>query len=415
VLAHIKGAARELLGQLADVALEYPREDLVAATDNFAKERCLGAGGAGAVYRGKLRGGTDVAVKVLADRGGLEGFEDEVRALSKFRHPNLVTLFGWGQHGSEKYILYELLPGGDLQGRLRGRKEGAPPFTWQDRLRVALGAASGLAHMASGQPKVFHRDIKPPNILLDADGTAKMADFGLAAAAQEADGEHHLSVEHISGTPGYTCPTYVLTRRVTEQSEAYSFGIVLLELLVNQPPALVTNKGDMLFPLLEAVKPAAAGAHPRLLAGLDASAGWPSPLVEELADWALACVDLVPARRPGFEAIAQGLRALSRNAANGGGAPVLPPPVPLPEPPQRTAAAAARAASRKEPRAASRASRSGSCRGAGGSFGTCTSASETSDGELRFAGSEVATADEAEVELASLEARRGGACGVWWH
>merc|ERR1712217_758395 len=153
---------------LTDIALEYPYEDLAVATGDFAKHNMLGSGGAGTVYRGKLRGGTEVAVKVLADRGGLEGFEDEVRVLSQFRHPNVVTLLGFGQEGQKKYVIYELLHGGDLQDRLRkpGR-ESQTPFSWDRRLQVAVGSASGLAHMATSTPKCLHRDIKPANILLD--------------------------------------------------------------------------------------------------------------------------------------------------------------------------------------------------------------------------------------------------------
>ncbi|CAJ1334937.1 unnamed protein product [Effrenium voratum] len=194
-LKGIKGDAGAAVGTalrwvgLSELALEYPYEDLAAATDHFSPEQRLGAGGVGAVYRGKLRGATEVAIKVLADMGGVEGFEDEVRVLSRFRHPHLVTLMGFGQREGQKYLVYELMPGGDVEGKLRQSRawleqhmKGAAvpqaPFPWQQRLQVALGAAKGLAHMVGSTPKTFHRDIKPANILLDADGTPKMADFG---------------------------------------------------------------------------------------------------------------------------------------------------------------------------------------------------------------------------------------------
>ncbi|CAJ1427022.1 unnamed protein product [Effrenium voratum] len=326
-LKGIKGDAGAAVGTalrwvgLSELALEYPYEDLAAATDHFSPEHRLGAGGVGAVYRGKLRGATEVAIKVLADMGGVEGFEDEVRVLSRFRHPHLVTLMGFGQREGQKYLVYELMPGGDVEGKLRQSRawleqhmKGAAvpqaPFPWQQRLQVALGAAKGLAHMVGSTPKTFHRDIKPANILLDADGTPKMADFGLAAAVKDNGEEDKLAVMEIAGTPGYTCLSYIHSRHVTQESEVYSFGVVLLELLINRPPALASSQGDMVFPLLEAVQPYVPGAHARVLQCLDPSASW-TDVAEEFADLALACLDPVPERRPPFNSVVKSLQRLS--------------------------------------------------------------------------------------------------------
>merc|ERR1711939_776634 len=98
--------------------------------------------------------------------------------------------------------------------------------------------------------------------------TAKMADFGLAGVIHVEE-QDHLMIENICGTPGYCCPLFLQTGRVSEASEVYSFGIVLLELLVNKPPALVAPEGDLVFPLLQAVQPAAPGSVGRMLANLD--------------------------------------------------------------------------------------------------------------------------------------------------
>lgn len=320
------GTALGWLG-LSELALEYPYEDLASATNGFHADNRLGAGGVGAVYKGKLRGATEVAIKVLADMGGVEGFEDEVRVLSRFRHPHLVTLMGFGQREGEKYLVYELMPGGDVEAKLRQsrawleqhRQSGVPqglqdpseaPFPWQQRLQVALGAAKGLAHMVGSTPKTFHRDIKPANILLDADGTPKMADFGLAAAVKDNGEEDKLAVNEIAGTPGYTCLSYIHSRSVTEESEVYSLGMVLLELLVNRPPALASSHGDMVFPLLEAVQPYVGGAHARLMQCLDPGACWPQQVAAEFGDLALGCLDPESRRRPNFASVVRSLHRL---------------------------------------------------------------------------------------------------------
>eukprot|EP00440_Ansanella_granifera_P034669 gb/GFBE01037610.1/.p1 GENE.gb/GFBE01037610.1/~~gb/GFBE01037610.1/.p1 ORF type:complete len:665 (+),score=133.12 gb/GFBE01037610.1/:1-1995(+) len=308
---------------LNDISLEFVYSDLHDATNGFSNK--LGSGAAGSVYRGTLRSGTEVAVKVLQDGGELGGFEEEVRLLSRFRHPNLVTLLGWGAHKDEKYLVYEFLPGGDASIWLEKCRSsnGKVSFPWQQRLQLALDAASGLSHLMNSTPKAFHRDIKPANILLDQAGTAKMSDFGLAGTLKET-GRMHLTVKNISGTPGYACPWYIQSGHVNEQSEVYSFGTVLLELIINQPPALSGPTGDIIYPLLEKVQPAAPGALERTMRSLDATAGWPHPLVDQFSALALQSVNMKPERRPPFEHIVQALRQMCA-AAGLRGRPQPPP------------------------------------------------------------------------------------------
>mmetsp|Transcript_1494 Transcript_1494/g.4089 ORF Transcript_1494/g.4089 Transcript_1494/m.4089 type:complete len:444 (-) Transcript_1494:333-1664(-) len=310
------GGIKEQLAQLVEISLEYPYKDLVAATGNFDAEHRLGAGGAGAVYKGVLRGGTEVAIKSMMDMGGFEGFEEEVRVLSRFRHPNVVTLLGFGQNKEkkEKYLVYELLECGDVSGRLQKSRSGTSEFTWQQRVKVALDSAKGLQHMMDSTPKTLHRDIKTPNILLEKDGTAKLADFGLSGIVPS--GKTHIKIEHIGGTPGYCCPTYMQTGMVSEYSEVYSFGHVLLELLVNKPPAVKGQAGELIYPVLQAVKPLCPGAHGRLLQHLDPMANWAPAVANEFADLALCCIDTVPERRPVFEEIVRTLYRLSNSQSS---------------------------------------------------------------------------------------------------
>merc|ERR1719162_2061358 len=107
---------------------------------------------------------------MIEESSGVDsGFGDEVKCLSKFRHPNLVTLMGWCKAPSQRFIVYELLQGGDVDKRLKGAVRGEP-FKWKERLYVARDAAMGLSHMHNSTPKAFHRDIKSANILLDGNG-----------------------------------------------------------------------------------------------------------------------------------------------------------------------------------------------------------------------------------------------------
>lgn len=320
VVSTFQEGVRGWLGHMKEISLEYNFEDLAQATNGFSDDCRLGAGAAGAVYQGTLRGGTQAAIKVLVDQGGLEGFEDEVRVLSRFRHPNLVTLFGWGARGNKKFLLYELLPGGDVEHKLAKCRRGQPEFSWSERLKTASDSACGLSHMVNNQPVAFHRDIKPANILLDSDGTAKMADFGLAGVVHGTGRSAHLYVKRISGTPGYACPAYMSSGLVCEQTEVYSFGIVLLEFLLCKQPCLCGPQGDLIYPLLKQVQPSLPGAHERILAHLDVQASWPRGIVDEFADLALSCVDLALERRPPFAIIVRTLRRLAQGQLSGAAA-----------------------------------------------------------------------------------------------
>merc|ERR1719356_2430524 len=123
---------------------------------------------------------------------------------------------GFARHGRERYLVYELLPGGDVNARLNKDTS----FTWRLRLSVVLDAALGLSHLHGSRPQVFHRDVKTQNILMDKNGTGKVADSGLACLA--APNQHSMTVQRASGTIGYADPLYIQSGVVTEKSEVYS-------------------------------------------------------------------------------------------------------------------------------------------------------------------------------------------------
>jgi len=283
---------------LNQISQEYTYEELQEATSHFATPSLLGDGTYGAVYKGILQDGSEVAVKRLS-RPMEAGFREEVEVLSRVRHPNLVILMGFARHESERYLVYELLPGGDMCARLQNDHN----FVWRQRLSVALDAALGLSHLHASRPQVFHRDIKTQNILLDRNGTGKMADFGLALLAKPNCSS--LVVEQAAGTAGYADPQYIRSGVVTERTEVYSYGMVLLEMLTRRPPAVQLPTGRIQYQFHHL-----KGELSRLLPLVDTRAHWPAELVEELASLAFACVHDEEALRPAFSKIVMSLRSL---------------------------------------------------------------------------------------------------------
>lgn len=305
--------------QLRAISLEYQQAELIAATDNWHPSQKLGAGCCGAVFRGELKDGTEVAIKVIELKAAATdeaGFEEEVLMLSKFRHPNLVTLLGWAHQGHSRYLVYEYLSGGDVFQRLHRR---TIPFYAHQRLSVLTDAATGLSHMHNSTPKAFHRDIKSANVLLDRHGTAKMADFGLSCCASGRMGDrHHVTDNTISGTPGYKCPIYERTARFTEGSEVYSFGMVMLEVLTGMHPSKHDSKcsGGIGFPISDTLRPQQVGALQRCVQHQDREAGWVDVACLELAALALKAVDAACSDadhgRPLFRDVVRALRGIDQ-------------------------------------------------------------------------------------------------------
>jgi len=289
---------------LNDVCIEYPEEDIRSSTKNFDPGGLLGSGTFGGVYKGVMRDGTEVAIKVLQVPEEA-GFEEEVKVLSRFRHPNLVILMGFSRHWDTggRSLIYEYLAGGDVSKRLHKSRQGVDLFEANMRLSAALDAASGLSHLHNASPRAFHRDIKGPNILLDKNGTAKMADFGLACVS--ASSQH--KVAQASGTVGYACPEYIRTGVISEGSEVHSFGMVLLELLTGAPPAVQRHdKPNEFCYLVDHLQ----GSLQKVVQMLDPSARFPPSLAQLLAEIAFQCINPVPANRPLFVHLVEDLRRL---------------------------------------------------------------------------------------------------------
>ncbi|BBG98989.1 proline extensin-like receptor kinase 1, partial [Prunus dulcis] len=163
---------------------------------------------------------------------GEREFQAEIEVISRVHHRHLVSLVGHCISGAQRMLIYEFVPNDTLEFHLHGK--GRPTMNWPTRLKIALGSAKGLAYLHEDcQPKIIHRDIKGSNILLDCNFEAKVADFGLAKVSLDTD--THVSTR-VMGTFGYLAPEYASSGKLTEKSDVFSFGVVLLELITGRQP-----------------------------------------------------------------------------------------------------------------------------------------------------------------------------------
>ncbi|KAL9252848.1 LRR receptor-like serine/threonine-protein kinase RPK2-like protein [Drosera capensis] len=212
-----------------DIGVPVTFEAVVRATGNFSLTNCIGNGGFGATYKAEISPGVLVAVKRLSVGRfqGAQQFHVEIKTLGRLRHPNLVTLIGYHASETEMFLIYNYLPGGNLEKFIQDRSTRA--VDWRILHKIALDIARALAYLHDQcVPRVLHRDVKPSNILLDEDFNAYLSDFGLARLLGTS--ETHATTG-VAGTFGYVAPEYAMTCRVSDKADVYSYGVVLLELL----------------------------------------------------------------------------------------------------------------------------------------------------------------------------------------
>ncbi|KAI3729567.1 hypothetical protein L6452_18228 [Arctium lappa] len=220
-------------GGLGNSRPQFSYEELAKATNGFSAQNLLGSGGFGSVYKGCLADGTEVAVKELKIGGGQgeREFSAEVEIISRIHHRYLVSLVGYCISENKRLLVYEYVPNNTLYFHLHGSEL---VLDWPTRVKVASGAARGIAYLHEDcHPRVIHRDIKSSNILLDKNFEARVADFGLAKLA--ADLNTHITTR-VMGTFGYMAPEYASSGKLTEKSDVFSFGVVLLELITGRKP-----------------------------------------------------------------------------------------------------------------------------------------------------------------------------------
>ncbi|KAL6176283.1 hypothetical protein ACLB2K_052917 [Fragaria x ananassa] len=216
-------------------ARSFSFEELMQYSNNFSEENNVGSGGYGKVYRGILPTGQLIAIK-RAHTESIQGgnqFRTEIELLSRVHHKNLVSLLGFCFDRGEQMLVYEYVANGTLKDSLSGKS--GIRLDWQRRLKIALGTARGLAYLHElCDPPIIHRDIKSTNVLLDNSLNAKVADFGLSKSMGNS-GRDHVSTQ-VKGTMGYMDPEYYMTQRLTEKSDVYGFGVLMLELLTARRP-----------------------------------------------------------------------------------------------------------------------------------------------------------------------------------
>ncbi|XP_062216887.1 probable serine/threonine-protein kinase PIX13 isoform X2 [Phragmites australis] len=321
---------------------EFTLAELRAVTRGFKPEMVLGEGGFGRVYKGwvdertlnptKSTAGVVVAVKKLNPESiqGLQEWQSEVNFLGRLSHPNLVRLLGYCGEDRELLLVYEFMSKGSLENHLFRRGGTLEPLSWILRLKIAIGAARGLAFLHSSEKQIIYRDFKASNILLDSDFTPKLSDFGLAKNGPSG-GKSHVTTRVI-GTYGYAAPEYVATGHLYVKSDVYGFGVVLLELLTGLRAHDLNRPSDEQN-LVKWARPYLAGGQKQKLTSLmDRRLGgrYPPKAAFQAARLANKCLSGDPKSRPSMADVVvtlEEIEALQETAGSKGHQDLPPRPV----------------------------------------------------------------------------------------
>lgn len=305
-----------------DRAEEFLFSDLAVATNGFALENKIGSGSFGVVYKGKLPDGREVAIK-RSEMGPKTkkfqeketAFDSELAFLSRLHHKHLVRLVGYCEENDERLLVYEYMKNGALYDHLHNpnniQKSSSFLNSWTLRIKISLDAARGIEYLHNyAVPPIIHRDIKSSNILLDANWTARVSDFGLSLMGPENDRDYRPT--KAAGTVGYIDPEYYGLNVLTAKSDVYGLGVVLLEILTGKRAIFkIGENGGEKEPIS-----VVDYAVPKIMAGelagiLDPRVGSPevreSEAVELVAYTAMHCVHLEGKDRPSMSDIVANL------------------------------------------------------------------------------------------------------------
>lgn len=209
----------------------FDMSTIAHATDAFSNSNKLGEGGFGPVYKGILIGGQQIAVKRLSKSSGqgLDEFKNEVMLIAKLQHRSLVKLLGCCIHEDERMLIYEYMPNKSLDSFIFDQT-GRKLLDWSQRINIIGGIARGLLYLhQDSRLRIIHRDIKASNILLDDELNPKISDFGLARIF--GGDQTEAKTRRIVGTYGYMSPEYASNGYFSVKSDAFSFGVLVLEIV----------------------------------------------------------------------------------------------------------------------------------------------------------------------------------------
>ncbi|PRQ45617.1 putative protein kinase RLK-Pelle-RLCK-VI family [Rosa chinensis] len=230
------------ISPMANTLVRFSYAQIHAATRNFSQGRVLGRGALSCVFRGRvgiLR--TVVAIKRLdkEDKESSKAFCRELMISSSLHNPNVTPLLGFCIDPEEGlFLVYKYVSGGSLERHLHEKKrgvQGSSALSWSVRHKVAIGIAEAIAYLHNGTERcIVHRDIKPSNILLSSKKTPKLCDFGLATWTSAPSVP--FLCKTVKGTFGYLAPEYFQHGKISDKTDVYAFGVVLLELITGRKP-----------------------------------------------------------------------------------------------------------------------------------------------------------------------------------
>ncbi|XP_078149545.1 wall-associated receptor kinase 5-like [Carex rostrata] len=286
----------------------FSKKQMENATDNYSDNLVLGTGGHGNVYQGLLENNQVVAIKKAkeVEEPQRAEFVNEIILLSQINHKNIVRLLGCCLEVKIPMLVYEFVPNGTLFYFLHG-KSNRRSISLRTRLKIAMDSAVALDHLHSSiSPSIIHSDVKSANILLDANYTAKVSDFGASSAV-------HVNeiVELVHFSHGYLDPECLYTEIITKKSDVYSFGVVMLELLTRKEAIYIDEKGED-QPLATTFFSKARKNEHREMLDVDIVTNDENimKVLEEICEFSLQCVSPKGEDRPTMQQVVKALDKL---------------------------------------------------------------------------------------------------------